>query len=289
MVDIKIVGTSRVVFVHRFPMVIPKQSWHCVAWNALMLATFAVFIRVVPEGTQSGALWNVFVGMVALNVALSVRCVFTDPGYIPPVNRLMDDNSGSTQRPNPIVEMVDATYLDDIFSLNYCKTCKHLRPKNASHCWMCDVCVLNIDHHCQVLGCCIGERNAGAFVAYLFSVALSSAYGSVVLVVTRSDDESSIANPRTILFAAMFVIGLATACLVGGFAIYYSYLLLRGKTSKQFLTSKGDGSNAFGIKKLCGSLVMPKASLLGTLMDDWGTEPSGMKASLEDECIESTG
>lgn len=39
----------------------------------------------------------------------------------------------------------------------------------ASHCKICNVCVLGFDHHCTVLNTCVGIRNHRAFLVTLIA------------------------------------------------------------------------------------------------------------------------
>ena len=45
----------------------------------------------------------------------------------------------------------------------YCGQCEMMRPSNAHHCYECDVCVLDLDHHCPWTGKCIGAGNQEKF------------------------------------------------------------------------------------------------------------------------------
>ena len=41
-----------------------------------------------------------------------------------------------------------------------CKRCNHYRESyNVVHCSTCNVCIKEYDHHCGVLGVCIGKNN----------------------------------------------------------------------------------------------------------------------------------
>jgi hypothetical protein len=227
-----------------------------------MIKVFFAFLLMTPSSLHEGLMWYVFLGMVAMNVILSFRTVFCDPGFVPPALRYQEDDGSGVQGPNPLVEEADPSYTEDMFSLMFCRTCKHLRPKNSSHCKMCDVCVRDFDHHCTVLGCCIGGRNVGSFIAYLFCVAISAAYGTVLLAIgTRQLEESlTMSSPKLYLIAVMFLCGVGTAVLVGCFACYYAFLVLTGKSSKQFLTSSGEAT--FGVRKLLMSIINPPPSYL---------------------------
>ena len=44
-----------------------------------------------------------------------------------------------------------------------CGICKVLKSDNADHCFTCGTCVIELDHHCPVLGNCIGRNNIAFF------------------------------------------------------------------------------------------------------------------------------
>ena len=54
----------------------------------------------------------------------------------------------------------------------YCDTCKFLYPKNnedMEHCFMCNICICNYDHHCDVIGKCVGKYNKILFYIFVLS------------------------------------------------------------------------------------------------------------------------
>ena len=53
-----------------------------------------------------------------------------------------------------------------------CKKCNIITPKilNVSHCYYCDVCVINQDHHCTCLGKCIGKNNRFFYFIFKFRI-----------------------------------------------------------------------------------------------------------------------
>ena len=53
-----------------------------------------------------------------------------------------------------------------------CHLCLALDTDQATHCHDCGVCVRGYDHHCIVLGNCIGKNNLYAFYALLAAVPL---------------------------------------------------------------------------------------------------------------------
>jgi hypothetical protein len=90
--------------------------------------------------------------------------------------------------------------LEENMQLVFCKKCRLRRPPRCSHCYHCDVCVLEHDHHCTVLGGCVGVRNLRWFVLYLLSCCSSTMIGVVWL--SRSlyfdlyaDKDGEVADP----------------------------------------------------------------------------------------------
>ena len=52
----------------------------------------------------------------------------------------------------------------------YCSYCKFLYPKSnkkMEHCWTCGICVCQIDHHCGVVGKCVGKFNLSIFFIFV--------------------------------------------------------------------------------------------------------------------------
>ena len=48
-----------------------------------------------------------------------------------------------------------------------CFKCKIPRPKRSHHCSSCSECILQMDHHCPWLGCCVGLKNHGNYFRFL--------------------------------------------------------------------------------------------------------------------------
>lgn len=48
-----------------------------------------------------------------------------------------------------------------------CAQCVIVRPPSARHCYDCDVCIDQLDHHCPFTGKCIGKKNIQAFYVFV--------------------------------------------------------------------------------------------------------------------------
>jgi len=57
-----------------------------------------------------------------------------------------------------------------------CGQCLARQPARAHHCKRCNKCVHTFDHHCGVLGTCIGERNRLRFFLFLLAQTTALAY-----------------------------------------------------------------------------------------------------------------
>lgn len=52
--------------------------------------------------------------------------------------------------------------------LRHCSDCNIFQPLRTKHCKECNRCVALHDHHCPWVGGCVGERNRGRFLLYVF-------------------------------------------------------------------------------------------------------------------------
>ncbi|XP_067937914.1 putative ZDHHC-type palmitoyltransferase 2 [Watersipora subatra] len=60
---------------------------------------------------------------------------------------------------------------------NYCKICKLIAPYGSKthHCVVCNKCIMRRDHHCFLLGTCVGYYNQRFFAVLTFYMGISSA------------------------------------------------------------------------------------------------------------------
>mmetsp|Transcript_26465 Transcript_26465/g.61709 ORF Transcript_26465/g.61709 Transcript_26465/m.61709 type:complete len:446 (+) Transcript_26465:102-1439(+) len=107
-------------------------------------------------------------------------------------------------------------------AIRHCGTCEMRRPHRASHCKVCDNCVLDFDHHCFYIGNCVGLRNHRPFVVYLILGAIGTGLviaGCIVDLVfsfIEMSDRDEEVDVRGIVILAGVVAGcLVLLCLVG--------------------------------------------------------------------------
>lgn len=109
-------------------------------------------------------------------------CVFLDPGVIPRGTEDAVENSelevelnNAKEIPN-IIDQIDIRRMKDIpyFRYRWCKTCRIYRPPKSSHCSKCNNCVREFDHHCDLIGNCVGIRNHRTFLLLGLMVFIST-------------------------------------------------------------------------------------------------------------------
>lgn len=119
--------------------------------------------------------------------------------------------------------------------LAYCPTCNIIRPPRASHCRSCNNCVDRFDHHCGVIGACIGRRNFRKFVSFLCSTVLHTSWSlgwAILLSIDTYDEE------RYAIFGILVVLCLVSFFVtlqVGAMLVFYIRLILRNQTNREYV------------------------------------------------------
>ncbi len=106
---------------------------------------------------------------------------FQNPGEFPKIVMIeMTQRRRGDQIDIPYSSWADQTSVVNMVLSNsyekikFCKTCRIYRPPRTTHCRACDRCVSQFDHHCILLGTCVGRNNYRAFFFFLvFGAALA--------------------------------------------------------------------------------------------------------------------
>jgi hypothetical protein len=117
--------------------------------------------------------------------------------------------------------------------VRWCAKCNVEQPVGTHHCNECDTCVMNLDHHCGVIGACIGDINMPSFSSFVLSaqcllVAVASTLG--VLAIDHKDQEEAGAADnieaikgglmlRVIVFIGIF--SMTIVCILTNWATNY--------------------------------------------------------------------
>lgn len=135
-----------VLYGHRFYYPVDSCTW----WVPTVMTAFIVAGNMAVAWSMIG--WPSFVIVVTLvstGFLSSYLATCTDPGVYPKL------------KPG------EADPLAAYEGLVYCRVCQLRRPPRTAHCYQCNVCVLESDHHCSVLGSCVGLRSLRWFTLFL--------------------------------------------------------------------------------------------------------------------------
>ena len=120
--------------------------------------------------------------LFSLTLFFMIISYLIEPGIIPKncpdfVKINVEENSNENKK---------KLVIPRIFTERKCNTCKIIRPSGASHCRICDNCVMGFDHHCVFISNCVGKRNHKYFFLFLlfgsiFSI-LSILFNLIVII-----------------------------------------------------------------------------------------------------------
>lgn len=68
-----------------------------------------------------------------------------------------------------------------------CFKCHFVRPPRCHHCPLCQKCILKRDHHCFFTGTCIGAKNQGHFIVFMFWAVFVTLFGTCHMLPTYFD------------------------------------------------------------------------------------------------------
>ena len=123
-------------------------DWCCMLCTyTLVLVPTAAFIIFIGEHHWAARYGAVLTGSATLVAFSSAAC--SDPGVI----------------------YREASETGNEGDVHSCRRCDVIRPHEARHCYECQVCIDDLDHHCPWTGKCIGKRTLFAF--HLFLICLS--------------------------------------------------------------------------------------------------------------------
>jgi hypothetical protein len=147
---------------------------------------------------------------------------------------------------------------------NYCKRCDLITPPRAMHCFLCNRCVLGMDHHCPWLATCIGYHNHAYFFLFLFYVVVGCLYLCTwtvpmfySIIIQRQFRVWEGVEVRRDRFALTMlgVLPSTFVIAVGGMMIWHGIILACGATSLEFKVVldwvREAIRNRGGVRKFC--------------------------------------
>ena len=118
----------------------------------------------------------------------------------------------------------------------YCRTCNILRPPRTAHCASCNNCVERFDHHCGLIGVCVGRRNFAYFLRFLMFLLLTAAWmcsWSILLAVRTFTEDGK--TWRGVICAIVALVSLIVSLGIGAMYTYYLRIIAKGRTHREEL------------------------------------------------------
>ncbi|CAE7437032.1 ZDHHC11 [Symbiodinium sp. CCMP2592] len=133
-------------------------------------------------------------------------------------------------------------------AMAYCKNCRVNVQLDSKHCWDCNKCVSNYDHHCPWLNTCIGTRNYLYFYIAIWSLLVMLAVSSTadILVIVKhaaaSGDSTNPLGLGNILFwlisVVLALLNIPLCFLDSTLVVFHTYLVVLDITTYDYLTGK---------------------------------------------------
>ena len=70
----------------------------------------------------------------------------------------------------------------DVAGAKWCVRCECWQPKGAQHCMDCDVCIDGYDHHCPMMGKCVGKGNLRYFTTFVSIAGMVPVYAIMIML-----------------------------------------------------------------------------------------------------------
>ena len=113
----------------------------------LLVLIFGVIVSAVFLKNVKSSWRFIYIAIFSATLLMLVALFISDPGII------------EKNQSEPDLEDNDRVIC------TYCNTTKKQR---GQHCHDCGVCIFNYDHHCDVIGKCIGGKNLFLFYIFVF-------------------------------------------------------------------------------------------------------------------------
>ena len=118
----------------------------------------------------------------------------------------------------------------------WCYGCQIWRPPYAGHCRQCEACVERLDHHCAVLGACVGRYNLLFFLLFLLAAGVSGVLltsSSLIMLLQLAPFSASSAS-QPLVWLGLVLSGSSlyiSATLI--FLAYHVHMLCRNTTTRE--------------------------------------------------------
>ncbi|XP_053477247.1 uncharacterized protein si:ch211-223a10.1 [Ictalurus furcatus] len=133
--------------------------------TAGMIHTLICFYyKILPNIWPAYALLNVTVLHFSVVIWLFWKLLTQDPGQL--------QAADTDPRFSSIADLVESNQNLSRF----CIYCELFQVANCKHCRLCDICVMDYDHHCLFLNRCVGRNNHRVFLLFLLAMIVAQLF-----------------------------------------------------------------------------------------------------------------
>ena len=161
---------NNILFKNKYILGIKTNLYDFIFIAIYFIIVYIIFITFIFPFFYSQKYYFIYI-LIILSITSSlliglisqVLCFITEPGIIPrnyPSFKIKDFSNKviySKISKKPIIRIQ-----------RNCAICSIRRPKKCQHCFFCDNCVEEFDHHDQYISNCIGKRNKKYYLFYIF-------------------------------------------------------------------------------------------------------------------------
>jgi len=141
---------------------------------------------------------------------------------------------------------------------DFCPFTEIIKPSNAKYCRICEVMVINIDHHCLYVNNCIAINNHRSFVLALLLIILmqitflTTSYFYILAIYPSTSLHLSTIS-RLLIYKEPWLTGLICICIVA-FCAESSLVAFQLKNIAAKQTAYYPNKSKFDWTKVCGNL-----------------------------------
>ena len=93
---------------------------------------------------------------------------------------------------NYLLNLIENDNKNQIDMWYYCIKCQIKKEANSNHCYFCDECYSDFDHHCIWLKKCIGKNNKKNFYALILIILLNSIFNLIICFLSELNNDIKI-------------------------------------------------------------------------------------------------
>jgi len=194
----------------------------------ILVPTVALVGLVYEEYLESGKVVYLLLQglLVIVSLVTLVLVSSKNPGYVSKQKNTGIKNSRDFQVYRCHPKMVYMPYNSRMLKLKYCETCFIFRPPRTSHCYHCDFCVEEFDHHCPWISNCVGKGNYYTFNLFLWITTLCG----LVSFLLSLEQFTSQEPVKWSVLGFLVYFGVGSGVLVF-FCYYHMHLIFKGFTT----------------------------------------------------------